>query len=102
MSQAIVKLREEGKLEMMEKKWFKSQSSFMPENAISTPNILNLDSFGGLFVVSFLSCVSVLLIRFTFMLFKKFGLKNFIKLLDGGKLALMFRFLVSRRGNAIC
>ncbi|XP_027109513.2 glutamate receptor 1.2-like [Coffea arabica] len=102
MSQAIVKLREEGKLEMMEKKWFKSQSSFMPENATSTPNILNLDSFGGLFVVSFLSCVSVLFIRFTFMLFKKFGLKNFIKLLDGGKLALMFRFLVSRRGNAIC
>ncbi|XP_027109701.2 glutamate receptor 1.2-like [Coffea arabica] len=101
ISQAIVKLREEGKLEMMEKKWFKSQSPLMLDDASPTPNILNLQSFGGLFFVSFISCVSVLLIHFTSILLKKLQLKNIIKFLDGGKLAMLISFLAARNGNGI-
>ncbi|CAI9112922.1 OLC1v1013431C1 [Oldenlandia corymbosa var. corymbosa] len=69
MSQAIMKLREEGRLAMMENTWFNSgspSSSFMDEagkHAASKPNILSLRSFGGLFFMSFSSIVIGILIR---------------------------------------
>ncbi|XP_059626296.1 glutamate receptor 2.7-like [Cornus florida] len=58
MSRAIMKLRVEGKLEMMEKTWFKSHSSHMFQDS----NILNLRSFGGLFLISGLSSALVLVV----------------------------------------
>ncbi|XP_059626898.1 glutamate receptor 2.3-like [Cornus florida] len=57
MSRAIMKLREEGKLVKMEKAWFNSESSSMAQQDSVTstnnnPNVLNLDNFSGLFLIS--------------------------------------------------
>ncbi|XP_022771571.1 glutamate receptor 1.2-like isoform X2 [Durio zibethinus] len=62
ISSAIVKLREEGKLQIMENAWFNSESSSSNQDSISNPSSLNLDSFGGLFLVTGISSTSALLI----------------------------------------
>ncbi|GMI98604.1 GLUTAMATE RECEPTOR 1.2 [Hibiscus trionum] len=63
MSSAIMKLREEGKLQMMEKKWFTNDESiFTSQDSLSNPSRLNLHSFGGLFLVTGMSSTSALLI----------------------------------------
>ncbi|KAK8569954.1 hypothetical protein V6N13_002662 [Hibiscus sabdariffa] len=63
MSRAIVRLREEEKLQMMEKKWFNNDESiFTNQDSRSNPSRLNLDSFGGLFLVTGMSSTSALLV----------------------------------------
>ncbi|KAL2488387.1 Glutamate receptor 2.1 [Forsythia ovata] len=53
ISRAIIKLREEGKLVMLEREWFRNtQSSFLPDGAVTNTNILNFNQFRGLFLVS--------------------------------------------------
>ncbi|KAL3517899.1 hypothetical protein ACH5RR_020488 [Cinchona calisaya] len=102
MSRAILKLREEGKLGMMENYWFKSKSSYIPADAAAAPrNTLNLQSFSGLFLISCVSCVLALLIHITCRL-KKLKFKNaIINLLDGENVALVLRYLAPRNGNAV-
>ncbi|KAL4369209.1 hypothetical protein GQ457_05G004230 [Hibiscus cannabinus] len=78
MSRAIVRLREEKKLQMMEKKWFNpDESIFTNQDSRSNPSRLNLDSFGGLFLVTGMSSTSALLV----CLYQKrraMGISNFI------------------------
>ncbi|KAM7527512.1 hypothetical protein LguiB_030922 [Lonicera macranthoides] len=45
MSREIAKLREEGKLKMMEEKWFKSESSLLNQDSATKPKTLDLDNF---------------------------------------------------------
>ena len=98
---AIRKLREEGELANMEKSWWRSQSSLVPDNAISnTPNSLGLGDFGGLFFISLVSFILALILHLIFILQKKMQFNNIIvKLLSGGKLAFMLRLLAARREN---
>ncbi|KAE8701373.1 hypothetical protein F3Y22_tig00110548pilonHSYRG00874 [Hibiscus syriacus] len=63
ISGAILRLREEEKLQMIENKWFNNTDSvFTNQNSASNPSRLNLHSFGGLFLVTGLSSTSALLI----------------------------------------
>ncbi|XP_022769550.1 glutamate receptor 1.4-like, partial [Durio zibethinus] len=62
ISSAIVRLREEGKLQMIENALSNSESSFSNQDSTSNPSSLNLDSFGGLFLVTGISSTSALLI----------------------------------------
>ncbi|KAK8569952.1 hypothetical protein V6N13_002660 [Hibiscus sabdariffa] len=63
ISSAIVRLREEEKLQMMENKWFNHDDSiFTNQESASNPSRLNLDSFGGLFLVTGMSSTSALLV----------------------------------------
>ncbi|CAI9107267.1 OLC1v1006585C1 [Oldenlandia corymbosa var. corymbosa] len=88
MSQAIIKLREEGKLAEMEDRWINQRSSLVPnaENAATQPTILNLRNFGGLFLICSSCCALVLLIRLGSVLLNKLEyLRNMIRVLrDGG------------------
>ncbi|GMI98611.1 ARABIDOPSIS THALIANA GLUTAMATE RECEPTOR 1.3, glutamate receptor 1.3 [Hibiscus trionum] len=63
MSSAIVRLREEEKLQMLENKWLNNDESiFINQDSRSNPSRLNLHSFGGLFLVTGLSSTSALLL----------------------------------------
>ncbi|KAL4366524.1 hypothetical protein GQ457_05G004240 [Hibiscus cannabinus] len=63
ISSAIVRLREEEKLQMMENKWFRSvESTITNYEPTSNPSRLYLHSFGGLFLVTGLSSTSALLV----------------------------------------
>ncbi|GMI98608.1 ARABIDOPSIS THALIANA GLUTAMATE RECEPTOR 1.3, glutamate receptor 1.3 [Hibiscus trionum] len=63
MSSAIVRLREEKKLQMMEEKWFNNDETiFTNQDSRSNPSWLNLHSFGGLFLVTGISSTSALLV----------------------------------------
>nr|GMD14228.1 glutamate receptor 1.2-like [Ipomoea batatas] len=81
LSIAIAKMREEGKLKLLEEKWFTNnyQSSFIPEaTEESQLQMLNLDNLRGLFIVSVTSKAIALSIFLFFILRKKICLKNFI------------------------
>ncbi|XP_059626297.1 glutamate receptor 1.3-like [Cornus florida] len=63
IARAIMKLRAEGKLKMMEEAWFKSRQPFPKVgDSKANPTILNLDSFGGLFLISGISSTLALVI----------------------------------------
>ncbi|KAK2965808.1 hypothetical protein RJ640_025317 [Escallonia rubra] len=94
MSREIAKLREAGKLIMMEHASFKSANSFMPqEYVISSPIILNFDGLRGLFFISFVSSVSILLIFLVFFIRARLDVKDFIlRILAGGGLLPMLMY----------
>ncbi|CAI9776569.1 unnamed protein product [Fraxinus pennsylvanica] len=93
ISKAIIKLREEGKLVMMERAWFKSQSSFLPDGAVTITNILNFNQFRGLFLVSGICFAIALVIYLTQLSLERFQVKNFfIRLVNRENLAFVLRF----------
>ncbi|KAK2979004.1 hypothetical protein RJ640_023586, partial [Escallonia rubra] len=103
MSREIAKLREEGKLRELEKKWFKSESTLsLQQGSVTTPKILDLHSFGGLFLISGISSALALLIFLLYLVKEKLHAKYcIIRFLGGGKLATMISYLSRRNANAI-
>ncbi|XP_019178017.1 PREDICTED: glutamate receptor 1.3-like isoform X2 [Ipomoea nil] len=101
ISEAIVRLREEGKLKELEDKWFKNQSSLLPlANAGTQLNTLSLDNFRGLFLVSGTSKAIAFIVFTIFALNKKLSIYHHIlKIALGGNLAFMIRYLLP--ANAI-
>nr|GMD14219.1 glutamate receptor 1.2-like [Ipomoea batatas] len=101
ISEAIVRLRVEGKLKELEDKWFKNQSSLLPlANAGTQLNTLSLDNFRGLFLVSGTSKAVAFIVFIIFALNKKLSIYHHIlKIALGGKLAFMIRYLLP--ANAI-
>ncbi|KAA8550518.1 hypothetical protein F0562_002202 [Nyssa sinensis] len=92
ISWAIAKLREEGKLMMIENDWFKSQSSLMSQDSVTSPNIpnsLDFDSFRGLFLISGISSALALLIFLIFLFHKKWHAHNLGNLSRGTLLFIM-------------
>ncbi|CAL5353355.1 unnamed protein product [Camellia sinensis] len=75
ISRAIMQLRENGTLTKIEKAWFNSPSTLvsMQNSSVTkgSPNRLNFDSFGGLFLISGLSSVSALVILLTHSLHQR-------------------------------
>ncbi|KAJ9170020.1 hypothetical protein P3X46_018157 [Hevea brasiliensis] len=74
ISRAIAKLREEGKLAMMENAWLKSHSTLaseLEENADNDVKPLTFESFRGLFFISGISSTFALAIFFVLRLHKK-------------------------------
>ncbi|KAE8696158.1 DNA repair protein XRCC3-like protein [Hibiscus syriacus] len=64
MSSAILRLREEGKLKMMEDKWFNSTEPILSnqDSASTVTSRLSVHSFGGLFLVTAVSSSAALLV----------------------------------------
>ncbi|KAK1567415.1 hypothetical protein Q3G72_011970 [Acer saccharum] len=76
LSRAIAKLREDGKLNMMENVWFKSRQSTFTSSDSEDPsnnnyvNPLTLDSFRGLFLITGVSSTLALAILYSCWLYK--------------------------------
>ncbi|KAH7533381.1 hypothetical protein FEM48_Zijuj04G0124800 [Ziziphus jujuba var. spinosa] len=69
MSWAIEKLREEGELAKLEAIWFHSKPTYAyVEGSSNSPNALDLQNFGGLFLISGISLALALLLLLTFVL----------------------------------
>lgn len=106
MSKAIAELREEGRLEQMEKKWFSSQSSLLSQEtdspSPSKPDPLGMDSFFGLFLISGVSEAAAILIFFTFLLGEKLSMYyDILIVMARGKLMSILRYLYPRMVNII-
>ncbi|XVE78215.1 hypothetical protein DITRI_Ditri13aG0126800 [Diplodiscus trichospermus] len=64
ISREIARLRESGKLELLENAWFKSQTSLTFKDNADDVNPLTLRNFGGLFLISgVLSVVAFLIFQ---------------------------------------
>ncbi|XP_059626901.1 glutamate receptor 2.1-like [Cornus florida] len=100
ISRAIMKLREEGKLVKMEKAWFNSESSFMSQQDLVTspsnnPNILNLDNFRGLFLISGIySTLALAIFLINLLCEKRIVIKYYFVGIVQGKLVHTIRHLL--------
>ncbi|XP_059626904.1 glutamate receptor 1.3-like [Cornus florida] len=107
ISRAIMKLRVERKLMMMEKAWFNSKSSFMsqqdaPSSPSKNPNALNLDNFRGLFLISGICSALALVISLINFLCEKWNvMKYYFVGIVRGKLVHKVRYLLCRSRNMI-
>ncbi|KAB2022611.1 hypothetical protein ES319_D07G223100v1 [Gossypium barbadense] len=98
ISSAIMRLREEEKLQLMENKWFRSTKSiFTDQDTRSNPSRLNLHSFGGLFLVTGISSTSALLLclfqKTRAIIIRKF--KFFLNSMDSVKDYLKVRYITT-------
>ncbi|KAK1567786.1 hypothetical protein Q3G72_016622 [Acer saccharum] len=84
ISRAIVSLREEGKLKMLEDYWFSyfssnQPSAYMNQDSSSIPSSLSVKRFGGLFLIAGISSTLVLSIFFLcFVYRKRHALRGFV------------------------
>ncbi|KAK4492159.1 hypothetical protein RD792_002956 [Penstemon davidsonii] len=102
MSRAIVELREKGRLQELENKWFTNRSPLLsPDSEGSEPsqfNTLNLDSFLGLFLLSGISKAIAIIVFFFYLIRKKLSMSYFIsKMLDREFLIFILRNYFPRR-----
>lgn len=68
MSRQIAKIREDGTLRILEKKWFDKQSDLSSQNPSIKPQVLSFGRFKGLFIVSGSSSALALLISAIYLL----------------------------------
>ncbi|KAL3850481.1 hypothetical protein ACJIZ3_012363 [Penstemon smallii] len=102
MSRAIVELREKGRLQELENKWFTNRSPLLsPDSEGTEPsqfNTLSLDSFLGLFLLSGISKAIAIIIFFFYYIRKKLSMSYFIsKMLDREYLIFILRNYFPRR-----
>ncbi|XP_024980757.1 glutamate receptor 1.2-like isoform X1 [Cynara cardunculus var. scolymus] len=82
MSTEIAKLREDGTLKALEDKWLYGQSSLMTNGfSSSSPHILNLHGFRGLFLISGVSMVLALLVSIVYRVHEKWRGKSKMQIL---------------------
>ncbi|KAI3771387.1 hypothetical protein L6452_02550 [Arctium lappa] len=96
MSKAIAKIREDGSLRSLEKKWFEGEFSVLPEDSSTMPKTLNLDRFGGLFVISGISSALALVISVLYLVRAKMEMDNIISLVARRNLMATIRYLLHR------
>uniref|UniRef100_A0A161WZ08 Ionotropic glutamate receptor C-terminal domain-containing protein n=1 Tax=Daucus carota subsp. sativus TaxID=79200 RepID=A0A161WZ08_DAUCS len=96
LSRAIVKLREEGTLDTLEKKWYKKTSSLVNQDTPPKPEVLKVDRFGGLFLIGGVSLGFALLVRIFHIIRSKLNIYNYVcETLASGNLAIMLRHMIS-------
>ncbi|CBI17829.3 unnamed protein product, partial [Vitis vinifera] len=71
ISWAIAKLREDGKLDMIQQTWFQDQSVFKKQESPTKPSIFDSYSFRGLFLVTGTSSTLALIIFYVFLIRNK-------------------------------
>ena len=71
ISWAIAKLREDGKLDMIQQTWFQYHSVFKKQESPTKPSILDSYSFCGLFLVTGTSSTLALIIFYVFLIRNK-------------------------------
>ncbi|KAJ9565139.1 hypothetical protein OSB04_001105, partial [Centaurea solstitialis] len=82
LSIEIAKLREDGTLKALEDKWLKRESSLMSKDFSSpSPNILNLQGFRGLFLMSGASMALALLVSVVYLVREKWCGKSKTRIL---------------------
>ena len=106
MSREIARLREDGTLMMLEKKWFNKEQSLVSQqqqDSSTKPKTLNLANFSGLFFISGLSSASALLIFLIYLLKAKLQLFScyIFEVLAKVKLAFMITHLFSKNVSEI-
>ncbi|KAL2470774.1 Glutamate receptor 1.4 [Abeliophyllum distichum] len=103
MSSEIAKLREEGILLEIEKKWFRSQTSPLSlDTEPPTTKTLDINNFSRLFLIYAICELVALLLFLVFVLCEKMSIKNYIlRKLAGGKLLSIFRYLFPRMANTV-
>ncbi|KAK8664068.1 hypothetical protein V6N13_083871 [Hibiscus sabdariffa] len=88
ISSAIMRLREEEKLQMMENEWFNgTKSIFINQDSASDTSRLSLLSFGGLFLITAISSISALFLCF-FQRRKSISVGNLKACLNSGILSV--------------
>ncbi|XP_017238897.1 glutamate receptor 1.4 [Daucus carota subsp. sativus] len=96
ISRAIAKLREEGTLDTLEKKWYNKPSSLVNQELPPKPQVLKVDSFGGLFVIGGVSLGLALFARIFYIIRSKLNIYNYMfQTLASGNLAIMLRHMIS-------
>ncbi|KAL9999337.1 putative solute-binding protein family 3/ domain of MltF [Helianthus debilis subsp. tardiflorus] len=95
MSRQIAKIREDGTLRMLEKKWFEKQS-LSSLNTPRKPQALSVGRFKGLFIVSGSSSAFALLISVTCLLQAKLKVERIIAFIMQPNLVATLRFLLNR------
>ncbi|WOG95092.1 hypothetical protein DCAR_0314394 [Daucus carota subsp. sativus] len=96
ISRAIAKLREEGTLSTLEKKWYNKPSSLVNQELPPKPQVLKVDSFGGLFVIGGVSLGLALFARIFYIIRGKLNIYNYMfQTLASGNLAIMLRHMIS-------
>ncbi|KAJ0792397.1 putative periplasmic binding protein-like I [Helianthus annuus] len=98
MSTQIAKIREDGTLRILEKKWFEKQSS-SSQDSPSKPKTLNLSRFRGLFLISGMSSALALMMSAIFLLRAKLEVHSIISFILNPNLVANLRHLLYR--NAI-
>ncbi|KAJ0956843.1 putative ionotropic glutamate receptor, metazoa [Helianthus annuus] len=98
MSTQIAKIREDGTLRILEKKWFEKQSS-SSQDSPSKPKTLNLSRFRGLFLISGMSSALALMMSVIFLLRAKLEAHSIISFILNPNLVANLRHLLYR--NAI-
>nr|XP_043616658.1 glutamate receptor 1.3-like [Erigeron canadensis] len=96
MSREIAKLRENGTLINLEKKWFVNENSLLNKDSFTEPKPLNLIRFGGLFIVIGISSALALIISIGYKVRAKMEVESIISFLAGRKLMTTIRYLLYR------
>ncbi|PWA65479.1 solute-binding protein family 3/N-terminal domain of MltF [Artemisia annua] len=93
MSREIAKIREDGTLRNLEKKWYETEFPVLPQDSSATPKTLSLERFGGLFVISGISSGLALMISVIYLVRAKLEIHNIILLVAGHDLMSIIRYL---------
>ncbi|KAG8388843.1 hypothetical protein BUALT_Bualt02G0167100 [Buddleja alternifolia] len=104
ISRAITELREEGKIEELEKKWFKSQPSMLSQDDSEPPkfNTLSVDNFFGLFLISGIANFIAILILVVFFVRERLSSNYYIfRMLGRGNLIFTLRYLARVMRNIL-
>ncbi|KAM0026214.1 putative periplasmic binding protein-like I [Helianthus debilis subsp. tardiflorus] len=97
ISREIAKIREDGTLKMLEKKWFDTEFHVLPEDSSTKPKTLSLDRFGGLFVISVASSCLALIISVIYLIRAKMEILSIMSYLAGRRLMSTIRQLFHRK-----
>nr|GEU52363.1 glutamate receptor 1.2-like [Tanacetum cinerariifolium] len=93
MSGEIAKIREDGTLRNLEKKWYETEFPVLPQDSFAMPKTLSLERFGGLFVISGISSGLALMISVIYLIRAKLEIHNIISLVAGRDLMTIVRYL---------
>ncbi|KAJ0640339.1 putative periplasmic binding protein-like I [Helianthus annuus] len=96
LSREIAKMRLDGILEDMEKKWFRNRIPYSSQDSSIMPKSLNLGRLGGLFIVSGIFSALTLVISAVYLLRAKMEVHNIISLIDKHNLMASIRYLFYR------
>lgn len=98
MSREIAKIRENGTLINLEKRWFENAFSLSTQDSFTTPKTLNLKRFGGLFIVIGITLALAFTISIIYVVYAKMQVQSIIiSFLAGRHLMTTIRYLLYRR-----
>ncbi|CAH1433107.1 unnamed protein product [Lactuca virosa] len=95
VSRVIAKIRLDKTLESVENRWFENRLSVLPRNS-TMPQALKLDRFGGLFIISGITCTLALMMSVLHLLHGKMEVYSIISFLVGRNLMATIRYLLYR------